>query len=160
MTSRCARCVGSALPPTVFTAPMGKELRATPTRTDTWDSGENFKNINTRWVIFMKSLLGNCLLLVFLLFTLGSATVAMNVVNLMSICWDRKWIVCFSCQSEARTAASCMGFLMVMTAAGWPVLPPSVWQLSSCLGRSTPATRTTTFVGSSRRCFLTLLPCF
>lgn len=40
MTSRCARCVGSALPPTVCTAPMGKDLRATPTRTDTSDSGE------------------------------------------------------------------------------------------------------------------------
>lgn len=40
MTSRCARCVGSALPPTVCTAPMGKGLRATPTRTDTSDSGE------------------------------------------------------------------------------------------------------------------------
>lgn len=40
MTSRCARCVGSALPPTVCTAPMGKDLRLTPTRTDTSDSGE------------------------------------------------------------------------------------------------------------------------
>lgn len=40
MTSRCARCVGLALPPTVCTAPMGRDLRATPTRTDTSDSGE------------------------------------------------------------------------------------------------------------------------
>lgn len=32
----------------------------------------------------------------------------------------------FSSHTEARTAVSSMGFLMVMMAAGWPVLPPSV----------------------------------
>lgn len=36
-----------------------------------------------------------------------------------------KFSVCFAHQSEARTAVSCMGFSMVMTAAGRPVLPPS-----------------------------------
>lgn len=68
--------------------------------------------------------------------------------------------VCFPHRSEARTAVSCMGFSMVMMAAGWPVLPPSVWQLSSYWDRSTPATQTTTFVGSSHRSVLILFCSF
>lgn len=52
------------------------------------------------------------------------------VVNLKLILQLKINSVCFPHQSEARTAVSCMGFSMVMTAAEWPVLPPSVWQLS------------------------------
>lgn len=86
----------------------------------------------------------------------GEISAVVTVVNwkLMLLFSVKIQTKCFSSQSEARTAVSSMGFLMVMMAAEWPVLPPSVWQLSSCLDRSTPATQTTTFAGSSRRSFL------
>lgn len=56
-------------------------------------------------------------------------------LNLPLTPFDHHVIYCccfFLHQSEARMAVSCMGFLTVMMAAEWPVLPPSVWQLNCC----------------------------
>lgn len=186
MTSRCARCVGSALPPAVCTAPMGKDPRATPTRTDTSDSGEkqrtggkmhNYNRVpgwddgncwssssqnlqvhrvlkSVPWFNCLRSLM---VMVSFLSHNHSGYKCGKFELDLTVIWWDKHELcVCFPHGSEARTAVSSMGFSMAMMAAGWPVSPPSVWQLSFYSDRSTPATQTTTFVGSSRRSFLIL----
>lgn len=84
----------------------------------------------------------------------------MFIIN--SSCYlSKNWATCvfFLHQSEGRTAVSCTGFLTVMTAAEWPTLPPSVWQLNCCWGSSTPVTQTTTSAGSSHRSVCVYITC-